>query len=65
MWFTALLPPPPIPITFRIDDCSLGKSKCIIVGSSISPGGFLFVVINNPLIFIGKIKRFILLFLFY
>jgi hypothetical protein len=27
---TALLPPPPIPITFIIDDFSLGRSKWII-----------------------------------
>ncbi|OPZ19484.1 MAG: hypothetical protein BWZ05_00060 [Bacteroidetes bacterium ADurb.BinA245] len=30
MWFTALPPPPPTPITFKMDDFSLGKSKCII-----------------------------------
>jgi hypothetical protein len=27
---TALLPPPPTPITLMIDDFSFGKSKCII-----------------------------------
>jgi hypothetical protein len=30
MWFTALLPPPPMPITFIMDDFSFGKSKCIM-----------------------------------
>lgn len=31
IWLTALLPPPPTPITFIMDDFSLGRSKCIIV----------------------------------
>src|SRR5258705_2180060 len=30
MWLTALLPPPPTPITLMIDDFSFGRSKCII-----------------------------------
>jgi hypothetical protein len=30
MWFTALLPPPPTPITLMIEDFSFGKSKCIM-----------------------------------
>jgi hypothetical protein len=36
---TALLPPPPTPITLMIEDCSLGKSNCIISGNLM--GGLL------------------------
>src|SRR5580658_3792835 len=30
IWFTALLPPPPTPITLMMDDFSFGRSKWII-----------------------------------
>ena len=37
MWFTALLPPPPTPITLIIEDCSFGKSNFIMI---------LFLIVN-------------------
>src|SRR5690554_2145206 len=36
MWFTALLPPPPTPITLIIEDCSFGISNSIFLSISIS-----------------------------
>ena len=51
MWLTALPPPPPTPITFIMDDFSLGRSKCIIVidfkGPSKSRWGGTYEAVDN------------------
>jgi len=35
-----LLPPPPTPITFMIEDCSFGKSNCRLISVSFIVLGF-------------------------